>query len=149
MFTRPKHLLSTTMALAIPFALAPLMVSAQEPVEEEEPIQCTAAVEPPMIEAGQAAVQVTATLSEDIGPVGEFTGPEDSGLSLAAPADIPRVDMANPEEEPQPIVMTPETNSVALWLSTAEVTPGEFQVRLESEDGYCSAQLVVIETPGL
>jgi hypothetical protein len=57
--------------------------------------------------------------------------------------------MANPEEEPQPIVMTPETNSVALWLSTAEVTPGEFQVRLESEESYCSAQLVVIEAPGL
>lgn len=141
------HFLSTTMALAVPLALAPLALSAQEPTQEAP--QCIATVEPLEIQAGQAAVQIKATLSEDIGPVSEFTGPEDSGLTLADPADIPRVDMANPEEEPSPIVMTPETNSVTLWLTTAEVTPGEFEVRLQSEQSYCTAQVAVIETPGL
>lgn len=149
MRTLSRHLLSTTMALAVPLALSPLMASAQEPPPEPEPPQCTATVEPVTIEAGLAAVQVTAALSEDIGPVDQFTGPEDSGLTLADPADIPRVDMANPEEEPRPIEMTPETNSVALWLNTAEVVPGELEVRLHSQQSYCTAQITVIETPEL
>lgn len=143
-----QKFLSTTLLMAVPLALAPAMVSAQEPTEEVPP-QCTALVEPVEVPAGEAAVQVTAALSEDIGAITEFQGPEDSGLQLANPADIPRVDMANPEEEPRPIVMTPESNIAALWLSTAEVTPGEFEVQLKSEQGQCTAQLTVIGTPGL
>lgn len=146
MRTLSKHLLSTTMALAVPLALAPVLLSAQEPPEAP---QCIATVEPVEVQAGQAAVQITATLSEDIGAVSTFTGPEDAGLALAAPADIPRVDMANPEEEPQPIVMTPETNSVALWLSTAEAAPGDFEVRLESAEDSCTASVTVVEAPDL
>lgn len=133
---------AAAMLLALPLAFSP-EVSAQEPTQEVP--QCVATVEPVEIQAGQAAVQVTATLSEDIGEVNAFTGPEDSGLALADPADIPRVDMANPEEEPQPIVLTPETNSVALWLTTADVAPGEIEAQLESEEGSCTAQLVVVE----
>lgn len=147
MRTLSKHFLSTTMALAVPLVLAPGVASAQEPVPEGP--QCIATVEPVEVQAGQPAVLITAALSEDIGAISTFTGPEDSGLALADPADIPRVDMANPEEEPQPIVMTPEANNVALWLSTAEVEPGAFEVRLESEQGHCVANVVVVESPGL
>ncbi len=45
--------------------------------------------------------------------------------------------------------MTPETNSVALWLNTVRVTPGELEVRIHSQDSYCTGQITVIATPGL
>ncbi|HZD03472.1 MAG TPA: hypothetical protein VE173_01100, partial [Longimicrobiales bacterium] len=128
-----EQFLSTSLLLAIPLALAPAAVSAQDPTQEIP--QCTATVTPTEIEAGSAALQVTASLSDDIGPVTTFEGPEDSNLKLADPADIPRVEMANPDEAPRPIVMTPETNSVSLWLSTQDVTPGQFEVHLRSDQG--------------
>lgn len=146
MRARSEQLLSTTLLLAIPLALAPAAVSAQDPAQEAP--QCTATVTPTEVEAGSAALQITASLSEDIGPITTFEGPEDSNLELAAPADIPRVEMANPDEAPHPIVMTPETNSVSLWLSTQDVTPGDFEVHLQSEQGVCTAQLTVTGTSG-
>lgn len=140
-----KTSLSTALLLAVPLALAPAALTAQEPTQEAP--QCTATVSPTEVHAGEAAIQINTVLSENIGPIVAFEGPEESGLTLAVPTDIPRADMANPEEEVQPIVMTPETNGAALWISTAEVTPGEFEVTLRSEEGTCTAQLTVIETP--
>jgi hypothetical protein len=131
--------LSRILLLTIPIALTPALVSAQVP-------ECTAAIDPGEIPTGIAAVQITAVLSEDIGMIRTFEAPEDSGLRLADPADIPRVDMANPEELPRPIVMTPSTNEVTIWVNTANVTPGKYDVHFGSSGGLCTAQLTV--SPG-
>lgn len=146
MRTRSEQFLSTTLLLALPLALAPAAASAQSSMQEAP--QCTASVAPVELHAGQAAVQITAALSEDIGPVVTFQGPEDSGLKLADPADIPRAEMANPDQSPQPIVMTPETNSVSLWLSTSGVKPGDYEVQIRSEQKSCTGQLTVTEGSG-
>jgi len=105
--------------------------------------ECTAAVSPGEIPVGMAAVRITAVLPDDMGMVSTFEAPEDSGLRLADPADIPRMDMANPEEMPRPIVMTPGTNEVTIWLNTTYVTPGKYDVHFGSADGICMAPLNV------
>jgi hypothetical protein len=133
------HALTRILLLSVPIAFTPTVVSAQIP-------ECAAVVSPGEIPAGVAAVQITAVLSEDIGTVQTFEAPEDSGLRLADPADIPRVDMANPEEMPRPIVMTPATNEVTIWLNTTYVTPGKYDVHFGSAGGICVAPLTV--TPG-
>jgi hypothetical protein len=142
MRARFEHILSTALLMALTLVLAPSLVSAQDAVLEQA-AQCIATVDPAEVPAGQAAVQLNATLSEDIGAVAGFEGPQDSNLKLADPADIPRVDMAA-EEEARPIVMTPETNSVSIWLSTAESTPGTYEATLTSEAGTCSASITVV-----
>jgi len=116
----------------------------QEAAAEPEIMQCAATVTPAELHAGQAAVQITATLSEDVGAIAGFEGPEESGLALADPADIPRAELAA-EEEVQPIDITAETNIVSLWLTTAETAPGEYEAQLTSEQGSCAVTLTVTE----
>lgn len=133
------HALTRILLLSIPIALTPTLVSAQIP-------ECTASISPGEILAGVAAVQITAVLSEDIGMVQTFEAPEGSGLRLADPADIPRADMSNPEAMPRPMVMTPSTNEVTIWVNTTNVTPGKYDILFGSAGGMCMAPLTV--TPG-
>lgn len=137
-----EGLLSTGLILAMALALQPATAAAQD--VPEAPV-CEVEVEPAEVPAGEAAIRITATLSEVIGPVQGLDAPEQSGLKLADPADIPRVDMANPEEEAQPIAMTPdEPNRVQVWLNTADVADlGEHPFVLTSESGECRGLLTV------
>jgi hypothetical protein len=131
------HALTRILLLSVPIALTPALGSAQMP-------ECMAAITPQEgIPTGMAAVRITAVLPDDMGAVRSFEAPEDSQLRLADPADIPRVDMANPEEVPRPIVMTPGTNEVTVWLNTIHVTPGTYDIRFGSARGVCMAPLIV------
>lgn len=122
---------------------APQTVAAQEePVEAELP-QCTALIDVEAVPAGETAVAVTFTLSEDIGAITGIESPT-SGLALAAPEDL-RVDMANEEEPaPEPIQMSADAeNTFVVYLNSAEAAEGTHDLWLISEQGRCASQVVV------
>jgi hypothetical protein len=140
-----KHVtpsLIAALALVLPASLLPATANAQE--EPAEPLVCTAQANVEAVPAGEAAYQVVFELSEDIGPVIGIDSPE-SGLVVANPEDLPRVDMANPEEEaPKPIQMSLEAeNTVILWLNSTNGQAGAHDFWLISEAGSCAATVTV------
>lgn len=139
-----KQALKTTLVLALPLALISDGLSAQEP--EAAAPQCTAQVDPVEIAAGEAAIKVTAALSEAIGEISGLQVPEGSGIAIAAADAIPRAELANPDaeaQEPKPIEMAAESNAVTLWLSTADAAAGEYEVTLQGESSQCTAKITV------
>jgi hypothetical protein len=150
MRTSLDHLVPGALVLTLSMALLPTALSAQdaeqaqEAAAQPEVTQCIATAAPAEVAAGQAAVRLTASLSEDLGTIAGLEGPEGSGLRLADAADIPRAELAA-EEEVQLIEMTPETNTVSFWLSTAEASAGEYQAQLTSDQGSCALALTVTE----
>jgi hypothetical protein len=136
----------TTSALAAALSLAflvPGSALAQEEPTPPEPVACTAQPNVEAVAPGQAAALVAFTLSNDIGPVIGIEAPE-SGLVVAAPEDLPRVDMANPEETPKPIQMSLEAaNTAIVWLNSTHAQPGVYEVWLVSEAGRCAATVTV------
>ena len=157
MIARFENIVAAALLAGLPLALSPAAAIAQdaepEPIEQEaveqealeqEALQCVATADPAELQAGQPAIQVTASLSEDIGTVAGFQAPVESGLGLADPADIPRAELAA-EEEVRPIEMTPETNTVSFWLTTAQTAPGTYEAEVTSEEGSCTVTLTVIE----
>lgn len=131
--------LAATFFLALPIAFAPNGVSAQD---VEAPQMCTASVQPAAITAGEAAVHLVATLSEDIGSVTGIQSAE-SGIAVASPEELPRTEMSTDAEAPKAIAMTAEGNTVGLWLNTLGAEAGTFQVVLEGESGMCHAEVTV------
>lgn len=129
--------------------LVPGAVLAQEQgeAEVEEITACTVAVEPADLPAGEAAIHVLATLSEDVGPITGFEAPEESGIVIADTKDIPLTEMAEEgevEKAPKPIELGAEANVFTVWLSTAEAVAGAFDVRFVAGDAYCDARLNVV-----
>ncbi len=130
-------------ALALLLVGTPRLVAAQE---QTEPQQCTAQALPELVQAGQAAVRVTFTLSEDTGVIDGLQAPEGSGIEVASPEDLPKQDMANPDMPPKPIEMSREQPNVAiLWLNTNAAQAGAYVLTLTSEEHTCVAQLTVSE----
>lgn len=130
------------LALVLPAAFLPQVGSAQVEEEPEEPLVCTAQTEV-TVAPGQSAVSVTFTLSEDIGPILGVESSE-SGLLVADPADLPRVDMANPEATPQPIQISNEAeNTVIVWLNSADAQEGTHEFWLVSEGARCASTITV------
>lgn len=121
----------------------PAAASAQEPAPAQTQ-QCTAEFEPAAVEAGSAAVQVTATLSEDVGPV-TGVAPNDGSIKTAAPSDLPRTEMATAGGTPQPIRMAEGQNRWIVWLNTAETDPGSHEITLITGEGQCTATLTIEE----
>lgn len=148
-----NHALSGLVALALSIALIPASADAQEKQEEAKAKAqetCAAEVAPAAVQPGQAAVRVTATLPSDIGAVGEVHAPEESGLALAEPGDIPRKEEMAREGEGEPQTPEPVTTATGegqpvatVWLSTENATPGSYQVALKGENGKCTAALEV------
>jgi hypothetical protein len=129
------------LALALLITGTPRALVAQE---ETQPQQCTATAAPTEVEAGQAAIRVTFTFSEEIGAVTELKAPEESGIKLAVPEDLPRQDMANPDLPPKPIEMSQEGASEAyIWLNTGEAVEGSYEIALTGAQGSCMAHLTV------
>jgi hypothetical protein len=125
-------------ALACVFAVGISPVSAQE---QDAAPQCTAEVAPAQIEAGAPAVQLTVALSEDVGEITGLEAPE-SGISVAAPGDLPRTEMAA-ETAPQPIALADQGNAWTIWLNTTQAAPGTHEVTFTGTDGTCQAQVTV------
>lgn len=157
-----KHALSALTALAMAVLLLPGAVDAQEQEGQEAGAQesCTAQVSPAPVQTGQAAVQATAVLSSDIGAIEDFTVPEESGLALASPGDIPKSEMAKEkakgeekgqekareESPPRPVELTRgEQPTAILWLNTREAAAGTYEVALEGKKGACTGTLEVSE----
>ena len=131
--------LPVALLLAAPLALTPTAVNAQD---VEAPSLCTATVSPAELDAGEAAIHLIASLSEDIGTVTGIQGAE-SGITITSPDALPRVEMSTDEEATKAIAMAEEGNSVGLWLSTERSEAGTYQIVLEGEDGTCRAEVTV------
>lgn len=117
---------------------APSDVSAQ--VNQNAPA-CTAEVLPAEIAAGASAVRLTVALSADVGDVASMEAPEESGLAIAAPADLPRIPLAT--EEPLAITRGMGDNTWTVWVNTSEVDPGTHEVTFIGPEGRCTADLTV------
>lgn len=105
--------------------------------------QCNAELTPAQVEIGSRAVQLTAKLSENIGPITDFKAPEASGLVLASPTDLPRTDLAAGAAEARPIKMAEGTNSWTLYLNTSNAKAGQHEVTLVARDRECKSRLTV------
>lgn len=129
---------ASLMGLAFAIAIGTAPASAQEPALSGG--QCTAELAPAQVQSGEAAVSVTAVLSEQ---VGEVTGLEaaESGITIASPSDLPRTEMAA-EESPQPINLA-EGNSWTIWINTSQAAPGTYDVTFTGSEGTCQGQLTV------
>jgi hypothetical protein len=135
------HHLFPALALALLFAGSPRVLAAQDQAGSQ---QCTAAAVPAEVEAGQAAVRVTFTFSEAIGAVTDLKAPEESGIKLAVPDDLPRQEMANPEIPPKPIEMSLEdANEAYLWLNTGSAVEGLYEIALTGAQGSCTGHLTI------
>lgn len=142
----PSHILP----LALLAALVPGAAMAQEAEAAVEEIQpCTAALTPALIPAGEAAVKVKATLTQDIGTIDGLQSPEGSGLLIVSPEDVPMEEMANTEDAAA-AEMTDmaaeeavEANTFVVWLNAFEATPGSFEITLMGENGTCAATVEV------
>lgn len=147
MSSRTKDTLTAFVALALSVLLVPGALEAQEQeTPEPQSDECTAQVTPQPVEAGHAAVSVTARLSGDVGAVEGFEAPDESGLELADPSDIEKKEMAREEGEgtPQPIQMTRgEQSQAKLWLNTKDAAPGSYEVTLQGPNGECTANVAV------
>lgn len=129
------------LALILPAALLPQTANAQVEAPEA-PMTCTAETEA-VIAPGEVALSATFVLSEDIGEITGVASPE-SGVVVANPADLPRVDMANPEETPAPIEMSAEEeNTVTVWLNSTNAQEGEHEFWLVSDGARCASTITV------
>lgn len=124
---------------------------AQQAQQAQE--SCSAQVRPAALEVGQSAVQARLALSGDIGAIESFAAPEQSGIALADPADIPKTEMAAEKTEknekpskPEPLTANAgEHPSATVWLNTEGATPGSYDVRVEGAEGTCTGSLEVQE----
>lgn len=124
-----------TLLVLLPVAFIPGALSAQA--------QCEAQLTPAEIPAGEAAVQVTAEFSEEVGAVTTVQAAGESGLAIASPEDIPRTELAAGDEAPQPITMAMEGNSASIWLNSQQAQEGTYQLALQGDTGTCTAELTV------
>lgn len=146
MRTLVRTLSGITTALVLTLAFHPSAVQGQEQSEQSQQ-ECTAQLNPTEIAPGQAAVQVRAQLSGDVGAISSLKTPEESGLSLASPEDFAKQKMAREEgEQPEPIQMADEGNGARVWLSTVGAQAGQHEVVLKGESGQCTARLTVEES---
>jgi type 1 fimbria pilin len=140
-----KRSVFSVLAPAIALALIATATNAQQAQApgQAPAAQCTAQATPAEVATGQAAVKLSFTLSAPIGAVSGVEAPEGSGIALAAATDIPREGMANPAEQPRPIDLAADTNTLTLWIKTAGVQAGEFPLKLQGENGSCTVTVTV------
>lgn len=144
MLTRMKRTIPAVLALSVAFVMLPRAVDAQEQQQQQQQ-ECAVEVTPQQVPAGEAAVSITAQLSEGIGQITALKA-EGSGLALASPDDLQPTEMARGEEEgqaPRPVKMAREGNQATVWLSTRDVESGTHPFTLEGENGTCSGELQV------
>lgn len=144
MSDRTKNTLSAFLVLALSVLMVPGAAEAQER-ETPQQGECTVEVTPQPVQSGEAAVSVTARLSESVGTVEDFEVPDESGLELADPNDIQKRSMAREEGEgePQPIQMARGDSQVTLWLNTENAESGSYEVTLKGANGECSGNVSV------
>lgn len=147
MLTRMKNAVPAALALALAFVLLPYAAEAQEREQAEQAEeQCTVQVSPERIASGQAALSVTAQLSQSVGEISVLEAKE-GGLALASSEDIGRTEMARTEEQPQPVEMSRSGTQATVWLNTEDATPGTHEFVLKGENGECKGQVEVAGQP--
>lgn len=134
------------LSLAAAVALMPASADAQAVDTSDQ--QCTAQVSPSEVEAGSQAVQVTVTLSDNIGNVTGVEQDNADGITLASVADIPRTEMAAGERPSSPIQMGSSESSWTLWLNTSEAEEGTHSVYFVAGETRCAAEIDVVVPVG-
>lgn len=135
-----KHFITGVMAIGL-VALAPGTLAGQE--APAQPEQCSADISPATVQAGETATELTAAFSEPLGAIAAIRPDRESGLAVAAPADLPREDMAAEGEEPRPVQMSSDGTSVSVWLNTETAQPGTHQIAFQGENGECLGEVTV------
>ena len=140
--------LPVALVAVVGLALAPNGLRAQEKAQTSADQQaCTAKVTPAAVEPGQKAVEVVASLSEDVGAIKGLKAEKGSGVALAQPGDLPKsqqkMSRSEKSDRPAAIEMSNQANSATLWLSTVDATPGEHAVEFEGQDGVCTARVTI------
>ena len=131
-----------SIGLALTAALVPLAWTA--PLEAQE--ECTVSVMPLAVASGSVAERVAVTTSRPIGEITSFDATADSGVRLAQPSDLGRVDLASGAEPPAPIQMANEANRATLFLNTVGAEAGTYEFALSGSDGECRGTLTI--SPG-
>lgn len=140
---------SPAFALAAAMAFMPGAAIAQTPPTLTPPASamCVGDLSPASVEAGVKAVAVTVEVSEMMGAVTGIETGEDSGISMAIAADLPKTEMARPVGEvaaaAQLITMAEAANTWTIWLNVAEAEAGSHDVTFTSSAGNCTAHLLV------
>lgn len=148
MRTLPRSGLLAVAAM-VSLAFAAVQLSAQQPARKpaQKPAQkeaCSTTVQPSTLPAGNAATQLSVALSRSIGHVNAFQAAKGSGLKLAAPADLPRVPMAQEgKQQHKPIEMANEGNSATLWINTKSAKAGAYDFTLVGSQGKCTGKVTV------
>jgi hypothetical protein len=145
MRTLPRSAL-VAVAATVSMAFTAVQVSAQQPAAQQpaQPEACSATVQPSTVPAGNAATQLSVTLSKSIGDVSDFQAAEDSGLKLAATEDLPKVPMTQEgKQEHKPIEMANEGNSVTLWINTQGAKEGTYDFTLVGAQGQCTGKVTI------
>lgn len=137
-----KSTMKGLMAFSLAAALTalPAHLTAQDPVPEQE--QCTAQITPAQVTAGEQAVQVTVETTQQIDALTGIADSE-SGIALASPENLPRTEMAAGEPTPRPIEMGAAQNTWNVWLDLQDAQPGQHELKFETNQGECTAQIQV------
>jgi hypothetical protein len=122
------------LALAAAFVATPLDLRAQE---------CTATITPAQVQAGQQAVRLNVSFSEDVGELTRLQA-ADSGIQLAEAGDLPRTDLAANAPAPRPIAMAQgQEDTWTVYVNTEDARPGSHRITFVAAEGGCTAQLNV------
>jgi hypothetical protein len=132
-------------ALAAALVGLPASLMAQQPGQQQQEA-CTARISPTQLAAGEAATQVTITVSQ---PIGEVTGVDggESGITLAEASALPRTPLAGPDDRPTPIRMGDSEGQWIVYLNTTEAEAGQHELAFRSERGACTGQIAVGGVP--
>jgi hypothetical protein len=122
------------LTLGAAFVATPLDLRAQE---------CTATITPAQVQAGQQAVRLNVSFSEDVGELTRLQA-ADSGIALAEAGDLPRTDLAANAPAPRPIAMAQgQEDTWTVYVNTEDARPGSHVITFVAAEGGCTAQLSV------
>jgi hypothetical protein len=121
--------------LAAALVASPLDLRAQE---------CTATITPAQVQAGQQAVRLNVSFSEEVGELTRLQA-ADSGIMLAEARDLPRTDLAANAPAPRPIAMGEQRNTWTVYVNTEDARPGAHRVTFVGAEGGCTAQITVAQ----
>jgi hypothetical protein len=122
------------LTLGAAFVATPLDLRAQE---------CTATITPAQVQAGQQAVRLNVSFSEDVGELTRLQA-ADSGIALAEAGDLPRTDLAANAPAPRPIAMAQgQEDTWTVYVNTEDARPGSHRITFVAAEGGCTAQLNV------
>ena len=128
--------------LVVCLVVAPAQGSAQAAGDS-----CVLRITPGTVDAGPAAVRVTARFSRDIGPVRALESPAGSGVDLTSRRTLERIGLLPAEDAERPGAAEAADRSAreTVWLDLVAARAGTHRITLLGETGSCTGTLTVGE----